>query len=90
MRTRSTVEFLGVWENMNNDDFNRIEFEAIKNASGSNSFTLSPKKWIETVNAIGMTSKSGRYGGGTFVHSEIASEFASWLSPSFKLFVFQE
>ena len=90
MRTRSTVEFLGVWENMNNDDFNRIEFEEIKNASGSNAFSLSPKKWIEMVGAIGITSKAGRYGGGTFAHSEIASEFASWLSPSFKLFVFQE
>jgi len=90
MRTRSTVEFLGVWETINNDEFNSIEFEAIKNASGSNVFSLSPKKWIEKVNAVGITSKAGRYGGGTSAHSEIASEFASWLSPSFKLYVFQE
>jgi len=90
MRTRSTVEFLGVWEKINNDEFNSIEFEAIKNASGSNVFSLSPKKWIEKVNAVGITSKAGRYGGGTSAHSEIASEFASWLSPSFKLYVFQE
>ena len=67
MRTRSTVEFLGVWENMNNDDFNRIEFEEIKNASGSNAFSLSPKKWIEMVGAIGITSKAGRYGGGNLL-----------------------
>lgn len=90
MRTRNTVEFLGVWEMINNDDFNHTEFETIKNASGSNAFSLSPKKWIETVNAAGITSKAGRHGGGTSAHTEIASEFASWLSPSFKLYVFQE
>lgn len=91
MRTRSTVEFLGVWEMMNNPgDFNHIEFEALKNESGSNRFALSPKKWIETVNAKGMISKAGRYGSGTSAHLEIASEFASWLDPVFKLYVFQE
>lgn len=90
LRTRNTVEFLGVWENMNNENFNRLEFDALKSASGSNAFSLSPKKWIETTNAVGITSKSGRYGGGTYAHQEIASEFASWLSPAFKLFVFQE
>jgi len=91
MRTRSTVEFLGVWEMMNNlEDFDHIKFEALKNESGSNRFTLSPKKWIESVNAKGMISKAGKYGGGTSAHPEIAAEFASYLDPVFKLYVFQE
>lgn len=91
MRTRSTVEFLGVWEMMNNlENFDNIEFETLKNAAGSNRFTLSPKKWIESVNAKGLISKAGRHGGGTSAHPEIAAEFASWLDPVFKLYVFQE
>ena len=91
MRTRSTVEFLGVWEMMNcPNTFNRVEFETLKNESGSNRFALSPKKWIETVNAKGIVSKMGRYGSGTSAHIEIAAEFASWLDPVFKLYVFQE
>ena len=91
LRTRSTIEFLGVWEMINNsEDFNRIEFETLKNQAGSNAFSLSPKKWIQTVNAKGIRSKSGRYGSGTTAHSEIAFEFLSWLNPAFKLYVLQE
>jgi hypothetical protein len=79
MRTRSAIEFCGLWEQMNNPDFKRIEFDAFKNESGANSFTLTPQKWIETTNAIGIISKSGRYGG-TFAHRDIAFEFATWIS----------
>jgi hypothetical protein len=82
MRTRNTIEFLGLWEELRNPNFKSIEFDAFKNESGSNSFTLTPKKWIETTNAIGLISKSGRYGG-TYAHKDIAFEFASWLSPDF-------
>ncbi|MFK7772402.1 MAG: KilA-N domain-containing protein [Saprospiraceae bacterium] len=90
LRTRNTIEFLGVWEGLNNSDFNSIEFDALKNQSGSNAFTLSPKKWIETVNAKGIVSKMGRYGSGTEAHFDIAAEFLSYLSPAFKLMVIQE
>ncbi len=89
MRTRNTIEFLGLWEQLRNPDFKGIEFDAFKNESGSNSFTLTPKKWIETTNAIGIISKSGRYGG-TYAHKDIAFEFASWLSPTFKLYLITE
>lgn len=89
MRNRSTIEFLGLWEMMNNNDFNPIEFEGFKNSSGGNSFTLSPQKWITTTNAIGIISKSGRYGG-TFAHTDIAFEFASWISPEFKLYIIKD
>ena len=89
MRTRSTIEFIGLWEQLHNPNFKRIEFDAFKNESGSNSFTLTPKKWIETTNAIGIISKSGRYGG-TYAHKDIAFEFASWISPTFKLYLITE
>jgi hypothetical protein len=89
MRTRSTVEFLGLWEQLNNPNFKRIEFDAFRIESGSNSFTLTPKRWIESTNAIGIISKSGRYGG-TYAHKDIAFEFASWLSPTFKLYLITE
>lgn len=89
MRTRNTIEFLGLWEQLRNTDFKSIEFDAFKNESGSNSFTLTPKKWIESTNAIGIISKSGRYGG-TYAHKDIAFEFASWLSPTFKLYLITE
>ncbi|MBT3817445.1 MAG: KilA-N domain-containing protein [Candidatus Magasanikbacteria bacterium] len=89
MKTRYTVEFMGIWEKMNNQNFNRVEFDTFKNESGSNSFILTPKKWIETTNAIGIRSKSGRYGG-TFAHTDIAFEFASWISPEFKLYLIKE
>ena len=89
MRNRNTVEFLAVWEELHNPDFNRVQFEAVKNKAGANAFTMSPKKWIESTNAIGIISKSGRYGG-TFAHSDIAFEFASWVSSEFKLYIIKD
>ncbi|MDR1667644.1 MAG: KilA-N domain-containing protein [Bacteroidales bacterium] len=86
MRNRSTIEFIGLWEYFNNPDFNSIEFDGIKNMSGSNSFALTPKRWIESTNAIGIVSKTGRYGG-TFAHKDIAFEFSSWLSSEFKFYL---
>jgi hypothetical protein len=83
LRTRNAIEFCGLWEQINNPSFKRIEFDAFKNQSGLNSFTLTPQKWIETTNAIGMVSKSGRYGG-TFAHRDIAFEFATWINAEFK------
>lgn len=90
MRSKSVVEFLGLWEELNNTNFNRVEFDTFKNEAGSNGFVLTPQKWISSTNAIGIISKSGRYGGGTFAHKDIAFEFASWLSPEFKLYVIQD
>lgn len=89
MRNRSTVSFLGLWEELNNPNFNRVEFEAFKNESGDNGFVLTPQKWIKATNAIGIISKSGRYGG-TYAHSDIAFEFASWISPEFKLYIIKD
>lgn len=89
MRNRSTIEFMGLWELFNNPDFNSIEFDGFRNESGSNSFTLTPKKWIQATNSVGIFSKSGR-NGGTFAHKDIAFEFASWLSPTFKLYLITE
>lgn len=89
MRTRSTIEFLGLWEQLRNPNFKSIEFDAFRNESGLNSFTLTPKRWIESTNAIGIISKSGRYGG-TYAHKDIAFEFASWISPTFKLYLITE
>ncbi len=89
MRTRNTIEFLGLWEVLNNPDFNSIEFDGFRNESGSNSFTLTPKKWIQATNSVGIFSKPGR-NGGTFAHKDIAFEFASWLSPTFKLYLITE
>jgi hypothetical protein len=87
MRTRNTIEFLGLWEQLKNPNFKGIEFDAFKN--GSNSFSLTPKRWIESTNSIGIISKAGRYGG-TYAHKDIAFEFASWLSPTFKLYLITE
>ena len=89
LRTRNAIDFCGLWEQINNPNFKRIEFDAFRNQSGSNSFTLTPQKWIETTNPIGMVSKSGRYGG-TFAHRDIAFEFVSWISPEFKLYLITE
>ena len=89
MRTRFTVEFLGIWEHLNNPGFNRVEFEAVKNESGSNAFVMTPKKWAELTGAIGIVSKAGRYGG-TYAHKDIAFEFASWVSVEFKLYLIKE
>lgn len=89
LRGKDNIQFLGLWESMHNPDFKPIEFDRLKNEAGSNAFTLSPKKWIEKTSAIGIVSKSGRYGG-TFAHSDIAMEFASWISPEFKLYIIQD
>jgi hypothetical protein len=89
MRNRSTIEFIGLWEQLHNPDFKSIEFDGFKNAAGSNSFSLTPKRWIETTGAIGVLSKKGRYGG-TFAHTDIAFEFASWISAEFKLYLLKE
>lgn len=90
MRLRSTLEFLGLWEELNNPNFNMVDFDQFKNDAGSNAFVMSPQKWIKSTNAIGLISKSGRYGGGTFAHKDIAFEFASWLSPEFKLYIIKD
>ncbi len=90
MRNYATIEFLGIWEQINNQNFNPIEFDGFKNKAGSNSFSLTPKRWIESVNAIGIVTKAGRYGGGTFAHKDIAFEFATWISPEFKLYLIKE
>ena len=84
LRNKNTIEFLGVWEEIYNPDFNSPEFEGIKNAAGLNRFVMSVKQWIEKTNSIGIIAKAGRYGG-TFAHKDIAFEFASWVSPQFKL-----
>lgn len=89
LRGKDNIQFLGLWESMHNPDFKPIEFDRLKNEAGSNAFTLSPKKWIEKTSAIGIVSKVGRYGG-TFAHSDIAMEFASWISPEFKLYIIQD
>lgn len=85
LRNRNTIEFLGVWETLYNPDFNRVEFDAFKNQAGLNSFVMTPQKWIEATQAIGIVSKAGRYGG-TYAHKEIAFEFASWISDAHNLF----
>ena len=89
MRTRSTIEFLGLWEQLNNPGFKLVEFDQFKNEAGANAFVLNPQKWISTTNAIGIISKSGRYGG-TFAHKDIAFEFASWVSAEFKLYIIKD
>jgi hypothetical protein len=88
MSSRYTLEFLGVWEQVNNPDFNRMEFHAVKNANGR--LVLTPKRWVELTNAIGIFSKSGRYGGGIFAHKDIAFEFGTWLSAEFKYYLIKE
>lgn len=89
LRNRNTVEFLGVWERLHNPGFNPVEFDGIRIQAGLNSFTLTPKQWIEKTGAIGITSKPGRYGG-TYAHQDIAFEFASWISVEFKLYLIKE
>lgn len=89
MRNKNVVSFLGLWEQMHNPNFKGIEFETFENEAGKNSFYLSPQKWISNTNAIGIISKSGN-NGGTYAHSDIAFEFASWLSPEFKLYLIKE
>jgi len=89
LRNRNTIESLGIWEQLNNPDFNPIEFDGIRNQAGLNSFVLTAKRWIESTGAIGLISKSGRYGG-TYAHKDIAFEFASWVSVEFKLYLIKE
>ncbi len=89
LRNRNTIEFLGIWEQLNNQDFNPVEFDGFRKQAGLNSFTLTPKQWIERTNAIGIVSKAGRYGG-TYAHKDIAFEFASWISVEFKLYLIKE
>ena len=89
MRNRNTIEYLGVWEELHNPDFNRVQFEAVKNEAGLNRFVMTPTKWIEQMDAIGITSKAGRYGG-TYAHSDIAMSFATWISPEFQLYIMKD
>ena len=89
LRNRNTIELLGIWETVNNPDFNSVEFDRIKSKAGLNSFRLSAKEWMEKTNAIGIISKAGRYGG-TYAHKDIAFEFAMWISPEFKVYLIKE
>ena len=89
MRNRNTIEYLGIWESLYNPNFKPLEFEGFRKEAGLNAFTLSPQKWINTTNAIGIISKSGRYGG-TFAHKDIAFKFASWISVEFELYIVKE
>ncbi|GIU14199.1 MULTISPECIES: KilA-N domain-containing protein [Shewanella] len=89
LRNRNTIEFLGIWEQLNNPDFKPVEFDGFKKQAGLNSFTLTPKQWIEQTGAIGLISKAGRYGG-TYAQKDIAFEFASWISVEFKLYLIKE
>jgi len=89
IRNRNTIEFLGIWEQLNNPNFNPVEFDGFRKQAGLNSFTLSSKQWVERTGAIGLTSKAGRYGG-TYAHKDIAFEFASWISVEFKLYLIKE
>jgi hypothetical protein len=89
MRNRNTIEYLGIWESLYNPNFKPLEFEGFRREAGLNAFTLSPQKWINTTNAIGIISKSGRYGG-TFAHKDIAFKFASWISVEFELYIVKE
>lgn len=89
MRNRNTIEFLGLWEILSNPNFNRVQFEAVRNEAGLNRFIMTPTKWIEELNAIGIVSKAGRYGG-TFAYTDIAFEFASWISAEFKVYLIKD
>ena len=89
MRSRETIEFLGIWESLHNQNFKQVEFDLFRKEAGLNAFTMSPTKWIESTNAIGIVTKAGRYGG-TYAHSDIALEFASWVSAEFKLYIMKD
>lgn len=89
MRNRNTVEYLGIWENLNNPNFKSVEFDTFRSEAGLNSFSLTPKKWVENTNAIGIHSVSGKYGG-TYAHKDIAFHFAMWISPVFQLYIIKE
>lgn len=89
MRNKNTIAFIGLWETLHNPDFNCLEFEAIKSDAGTNDFVMTPKRWIESTNSMGIISKGGRYAA-TFAHKDIAFEFASWISPEFKLYIIED
>jgi len=89
MRNKNTIEFLSVWEELHNPNFNRVQFEAVRNEAGLNRFVMTPTKWIEQMNAVGIISKAGRYGG-TYAHSDIAMAFATWISPEFQLYIMKD
>ncbi len=90
IRNRSTIEFIGIWEKINNPGFKGVEFDSFRSEAGNNGFVLSPQKWVESTNAIGIISKSGRYGGGTYAHKDIAFEFAAWISSEFRFYLIKE
>jgi len=90
LRNRDVVEFLGLWEILHNPNFKRVEFDTFKKDAGTNAYTFSIKEWNQNLNGIGIVTKSGRYGGGIFAHTDIALEFASWLSPEFKLYIIKD
>ena len=90
MRRIDTIMYLGLWEQLNNPNFNRVEFDAFRSEAGHNYFTMTPKKWIEGVNAIGIISKAGKYHSGTYAHKDIALQFASWISPEIHLYIIKE
>jgi hypothetical protein len=90
MRNRNTIEFLGLWETLHNPNFNRVQFDTFKNEAGLNRFVMTPSKWIDLTGAIGIITKAGRYGSGTYAHSDIAMEFASWISSGFKLYLMKD
>ena len=90
MRDRETIEFLGLWEELHNPNFKPIEIDRFKSEAGLHGFTMSPEKWVKNINAIGIVVKRGRYGGGTYAHSDIAFEFASWVSAEFKLYIIKD
>lgn len=89
MRNRNTIEFLGLWESLHNPNFNRVQFDTFRRDAGLNRFVMTPSKWVENTGAIGITAKAGRYGG-TYAHSDIAMEFASWISAEFKLYLMKD
>ena len=90
MRRIDTIQYLGLWEQLNNPSFNRVEFDTFRSEAGHNYFTMTPKKWIEGVNAIGIVSKAGKYNSGTYAHKDIALQFASWISPEINLYIIKE
>lgn len=90
MRRIDTIQYIGLWEQLNNPNFNRVEFDTFRNEAGHNYFTMTPKKWIDGVNAIGIISKAGKYNGGTYAHKDIALQFASWISPEINLYIIKE
>ena len=90
MRNRNTLEFLGLWESLHNPNFNRVRFDTFRSEAGLSRFVMSPSKWIESTGAIGLVTKAGRYNSGTYAHSDIAMEFASWISAEFKLYLMKD